>query len=435
MAASSGDSKEVTVSPRRLDEPAWNAAARARAAEYARMRWIATGLLVLMLAIFVATGQLVDRWPWLAYARAFAEAAMVGAVADWFAVVALFRRPFGLPIPHTAIIPRNKQRIGDSLGAFICNNFLAPDVVSAKLDSLDPAGRLARWLARPENAARAARRASAVVPPLLEALEDDRVRSFLHGAVRRGLAAVDAAPLASRVLAVLVAHGHHQALFDRLIVAGEGFLARNEGLIRARVADRSWRWLPRWVDEKLADKVVFGLADTLRDLHDPGHPWRRDFQAAAESWVARLAEDPDWRARGEAIKAEVMDNPALEGYLDSLWEEIKRRLRADAAHDHGVVQGGLERALLALGERLEADPAMRAVANRWLRVAVQRHVIPHRGEIGGFIAGVVARWDTTTLVGKLELQVGKDLQYIRINGTIVGGLVGLLIHVAGGWLG
>ncbi|MEW5728665.1 MAG: DUF445 domain-containing protein [Pseudomonadota bacterium] len=435
MAASSGDSKEVTVSPRRLDEPAWNAAAHARAAEYARMRWIATGLLVLMLAVFVATGQLVDRWPWLAYARAFAEAAMVGAVADWFAVVALFRRPFGLPIPHTAIIPRNKQRIGDSLGAFICNNFLAPDVVSAKLDSLDPAGRLARWLARPENAARAARRASGVVPPLLEALEDDRVRGFLHGAVRRGLAAVDAAPLASRVLAVLVAHGHHQALFDRLIVAGEGFLARNEGLIRARVADRSWRWLPRWVDEKLADKVVFGLADTLRELHDPGHPWRRDFQVAAESWVARLAEDPDWRARGEAIKAEVMDNPALEGYLDSLWEEIKRRLRSDAAQDQGVLQGGLERALLALGERLEADPAMRAVANRWLRVAVQRHVIPHRGEIGGFIAGVVARWDTTTLVGKLELQVGKDLQYIRINGTIVGGLVGLLIYVVGGWLG
>lgn len=435
MAASSEESKEVTVSSGRLDEAGWDAATRRRAAEYARMRWFATGLLVLMLAIFVAAGLLAGRWPWLAYVRAFAEAAMVGAVADWFAVVALFRRPFGLPIPHTAIIPRNKRRIGDSLGAFICNNFLAPDVVAAKLDSLDMAGRLARWLARPENAARAARRASAAVPPLLEALEDDRVRSFLHGTARRGLGAVEAAPLAARVLAVLVAHGHHQALFDRMIAGGEAFLERNEDLIRARVADRSWRWLPRWVDEKLADKVVFGLADTLHELRDPRHPWRWEFQAAVEDSVARLAEDPAWRARGEALKAEIMTNPAVEAYLDSVWEEIKAHLRADAAGDEGVVRVGLERAMTALGERLLADAAMRAEVNRWLRVAVQRHVIPHRGEIGGFIAGVVARWDTTTLVGKLELQVGKDLQYIRINGTIVGGLVGLLIYVAGGWLG
>lgn len=435
MAASSGESKKMMVSARRLDEPAWTDTARRRAADLKRMRWLAGGLLVLMLAVFVATGLAVERWPWLGYVRAFSEAAMVGAVADWFAVVALFRHPFGLPIPHTAIVPRNKQRIGDSLGAFICNNFLAPEVVTAKLDSLDVAGRAARWLRRPEAAALVARRAAGLLPPLLEALEEDHVREFLHKAVRRGLGSVDAAPLASRVLAVLVAHGHHQALFDRMIGGAEVFLMRNEGLIRARVADRSWRWLPRWVDEKVADKVVEGLAGTLHELRDPVHPWRGEFQAAIEDVVVRLAEDPDWRARAEAIKAEVMTNPVLEDYLNSLWDEIKRRLKADAAADDGVMRKGLERALQALGQRLSDDPDMQAVANRWLRQAVQRHVIPHRGQIGAFIAGVVARWDTTTLVNKLELQVGKDLQYIRINGTVVGGLVGVIIYTATRWLG
>lgn len=406
-----------------------------RAAEFRRMKLIASGLLALMFALFVGATMGEDRWPALAYLRAFAEAAMVGAIADWFAVVALFRRPFGLPIPHTAIIPRNKDRIGESLGAFICNNFLAPDLVAAKLDSLDAAKRAAGWLSDPATADKVARRGAALVPALMDALDDDHVRTFVQGAMTRGIASVQAAPLAARILSVLVAHGHHQALFDKGLEMAAGFLFRNEDLIRSRVADRSWRWLPRWVDQKLADKVMIGALDTLSELRDPDHPWRDEFQEGVLRLIDRLAHDPDLIARGEAIKAEVLKNPLVEDYLDSLWEEVRARLKADLAAGEGMMRAGLERAVASLGTRLSGDAHMQAVLNRWLRRTVERNIVPHRGEIGDFIASVVARWDARTLVDKLELQVGKDLQYIRINGTVVGGLVGLLIHALSGLLG
>lgn len=406
-----------------------------RAGELRRMKQIAVSLLVLMFALFIAATLMQDRWPALSYLRAFAEAAMVGAIADWFAVVALFRHPFGLPIPHTAIIPRNKDRIGAALGAFICNNFLAPAVVAAKLDSLDGAGRLAHWLAAPDTADSLARRATTFVPALLDALEDEHVRALMRTAMVRGIASVQAAPLAARILSVLVAHGHHQALFDHGLEMTAGFLFRNEDLIRAKVADRSWKWLPRWVDDKLADKVMVGALDTLGDLRAPDHPWREEFQAAIIHFIDRLAHDPQMIARGEAIKAEVLKNPLVEAYLESLWGEAKARLKDGMETSEDALRHGIARALSALAARLTKDARMRAVLNRWLRRAVERNIVPHRGEIGDFIAGVVARWDAGTLVDKLELQVGKDLQYIRINGTVVGGLVGLVIHALSRLLG
>jgi len=411
MAARAPDSK-----------PAVTAEARLR--ELRGMRRLATGLLVLMLAVFVAASALEGRWPELAYLRAFAEAAMVGACADWFAVVALFRRPLGLPIPHTAIVPRNKARIGESLGAFVCNNFLAPEVVSSRLSGLDAAAALSRWLSVPANAALAARRLSGLLPPMLEALDDEHAGEFIRSALGHGVASVKASPLAARILSVLVAGGHHQALFDGAIVQAEELLRRHEAAIREKVRAGSWKWLPRWADERLADKVIGGLAATIDQSRAADHPWRAEFQAMVETFIGRLAHDPGLRARGEAIKAEVLENPVVADYLRSLWGEIKRRLAAD---DEGELRRALERALLELGRRLDQDPRMRAILNRWIRGVVERYVVPNRGEIGAFIAGVVARWDAATLVAKLELQVGKDLQYIRINGTLVGGLVGLVI--------
>ncbi|MGE5478129.1 MAG: DUF445 domain-containing protein [Bacteroidales bacterium] len=427
MAAASPDSKPAPTTP------------EVRAAQFRRMKRLAGGLLAAMFAVFVATALAEKRWPELSpqleYLRAFAEAAMVGAIADWFAVVALFRRPFGLPIPHTAIIPRNKDRIGQSLGAFICHNFLAPEPVAAKLDSLDVAGRAARWLASPANAERLGRRAAALVPAVMDALDDDSVRAFARGTLTRAIASAQAAPLAARVLSVLVAHGHHQALFDRALDMVADWLLRNEDLIRDRVTDRSWKWLPRWMDRKLADKVMDGSLDTLAELRDPTHPWRGEFQDAVLAFIERLAHDPRLRAQGEAIKTEMLKNPLVQDYLDSVWEEARGRLGRDLADSDGVLRQGVERAVATLAARLGGDARLRAVLNRWLRRMVERLVVPQRAEIGDFIAGVVARWDTRTLVDKLELQVGRDLQYIRINGTLVGGLVGLIIHTVGRLIG
>lgn len=410
-----------------------------RAVQFRRMKRLATALLALMFVLFVAVTLAQSRWPDLAaplaYARAFAEAAMVGAIADWFAVVALFRRPFGLPIPHTAIIARNKDRIGRSLGTFITNNFLAPGLVAAKLDSLDAAGRLSRWLSEPATAELLARRAAAMAPALLDALDDDTVRAFARGTMSRALGSVQAAPLAARVLSVLVAHGHHQQLFDRFLDVTADFLLRNEGMIRDRVADRSWKWLPRWVDRKMADKVMDGSLDTLAELRDPAHPWRAEFQRATLRFCERLAHDPHLRAQGEALKAEMLRHPLVQDTLDAAWDETRARLRAELSTDEGILRPAIERAVAAMAARLAEDARLRAVLNRWLRRAVERMVVPQRAEIGDFIAGVVERWDTRTLVDKLELQVGRDLQYIRINGTVVGGLVGLVIHTLARVLG
>ncbi|HLO78621.1 MAG TPA: DUF445 domain-containing protein, partial [Magnetospirillum sp.] len=320
-----------------------------RAAQFRRMKRLATGLLALMFVLFAGALWAQGQWPahaaQLAYVRAFAEAAMVGAIADWFAVVALFRRPFGLPIPHTAIIARNKDRIGRSLGTFIANNFLAPGLVAARLESLDAAGKLAEWLNAPATAEGLARRAAALAPALLDALDDDAARAFVRGTMSRALNSVQAAPVAARVLSVLVAHGHHQHMFDRFLDLAATFLLRNEDLIRERVTDRSWRWLPRWVDRKLADKVMDGSLDTLAELRDPNHPLRAEFHAATLRYCERLAHDPRLRAQGEAIKADMLRHPLVLATLDSAWDETKERLHAELSADESALRPAMERAI------------------------------------------------------------------------------------------
>jgi uncharacterized membrane-anchored protein YjiN (DUF445 family) len=393
------------------------------AARLRRMKLLATGLLALMAGLFV-TATLLH----LAPLRAFAEAAMVGAIADWFAVVALFRRPLGLPIPHTAIIPRNKDRIGRALGDFMANNFLAPGLVGERLERLDAAARLAQWLAQPETTRKLAQRAAALAPVLVDALDGPEAAAFARNGLNGALRTIPAAPLAARVLAVLMTQGHHQTLFDRFLDGAEAFLDGHADGVRQQVSGHSWRWLPGWLDRKLADKVVDGSRDLLAELRDPAHPWRAEFEDSAVELCRRLAQDPDLRAQGEAVKAEVLAHPAVQAALDGAWEAGKSRLRAALAEDGRALVPAAERLLSTLAARLDDDPHLRAVLNRWLRRVVERLVVPNRAAIGDFIASVVTRWDARTMADKLELHVGRDLQYIRLSGTLVGGCVGLAIH-------
>ena len=409
-----------------MDQPApadlaWHQLTGRRRSELRRMRLLALALLLAMAAAFVACSILEAEWPWLAYPRAFAEAAMVGACADWFAVVALFRRPFGLPIPHTAIVPRHKMRIGDSLGQFISNNFLSPAPLSARLESVDAAGWASRWLRQPANAALAANRLRAALPPLFGLLGQERIRRAGRRLIRRGLDRVAAAALAARGLAALVAHGGHDLLFDRLIDIAEFFFAAHRDDIRRRVVETSPRWLPAWVDGKVTDAFLAELEQTLGAARGQGHPWRERFRGALLGLSARLDHDPAMAAWCERIKGEFLDDGLIETCLDLLGGEVAAAIR------HGPPSAGLDRALVALGGWLESDSHLRALVNAGARELVLNAVVPNRAEIGSFVTEVVTRWDTATLVDKLELQVGKDLQYIRINGTLVGGLVGLAI--------
>jgi uncharacterized membrane-anchored protein YjiN (DUF445 family) len=400
-----------------------------RAAELNRMRLLALGLLLLMTVVFAVTSALTAWWPFLVYPRAFAEAAMVGACADWFAVVALFRHPLGIPIPHTAIVPRHKKRIGEALGQFISVNFLAPDEVAAKLERIDAAGWISSWLKEPENTRLAARRLHGALPPLLEFLREEQIRTFSRDVIRNGIDSIAAAPLAARVLSVFMAHGHHDTVFDQAIETARRFLSDNRESFRRRVAKNGIYWLPDWVDAKLADAFLSALLDTLAAACASDSPLRLQYRASLNRLVIRLAKDPEMFDQGERLKADVLDNSVVDSYLNWLSSEIEEKIRAESVGSGGLFSSGLEHALLTLGNWLDSDEHIHAMINHWARQLVLSTVVPNRAEIGTFVAEVVARWDTKTLVGKLELQVGKDLQYIRINGTLVGGLVGLTIFV------
>jgi uncharacterized membrane-anchored protein YjiN (DUF445 family) len=398
-----------------------------RRAELRRMRTIATMLLVLMAAIYLLMRRAPPGWVWAPYLGAFAEAGMVGACADWFAVVALFRRPLGLPIPHTAVVPENKRRIGAALGRFLTNNFLSPRVAIARLSSVDFAGLAARWLADERNARAIAAGAERVIPYVLDLAPKAAIEQWVAFAARRGIEAVPAAPLASRALSILWAEGAGQTLLDQGLDFAEATLERNKATIIRHVSQRSSRFIPKWVDDMIAAKVINGLSGTLKEMRDGDHPWRDEANALIEKWIDDLAHDPETRARGEALKQKVLANPVFAEQAQALWEELEAALRDNLPRHAEAIAGGLAASASALGRWLEGDAARRATINRRLKLFALRAVLPRRAEIGAYIAAVVDNWDTATLVNRLELQVGKDLQYIRINGTLVGGLVGLLI--------
>ena len=405
-----------------------------RRAALRRMRTVATLLLVAMTLVFVAASVATVDWPWLPYVRAFAEAGMVGACADWFAVVALFRRPLGLPIPHTGIVPANKERIGGALGRFITGNFLTGSALSERLERVDVVGAAAQWLADPAQAKRLSRHVAVLLPRMIEALPGPQVAAFLGSLAHRGIAAVPAAPLASRLLAIVWAHGEAQALVARAIELGEGALKANKEVILKKVAEQSSSWIPKWVDKMIAERVASGLLASMAAMREPGHPWRIELHNAVERLIHDLAHDPQLHARGEAFKAELLANPAFMAQARTLWDEVEGGLRTGIPANATLIARSCEFALRNVGAWLAADAARKAQLNRRIRLVVLRLLRIYRFDIARYIERVVRDWDNTTLVERLELQVGKDLQYIRINGTLVGGLVGLAIFVASKWI-
>jgi uncharacterized membrane-anchored protein YjiN (DUF445 family) len=396
-----------------------------RRRELARMRLLATGLLVLMGLVFVATRLAPPRWTWAAYVGAFSEAGMVGALADWFAVTALFRRPLGLPIPHTAIIPRNKARIGRALGDFIAGNFLTPRVLDQRLREFDPAGRAAAWLTKPGAARSLAEQIAGFVPEI--ARSGDELGAFVADVVRRVAVQIPASPTAARVLSFAWSGGGAERLIDRGIAFLGATIGERRDLVRQKVSQNSWRWLPKWIDRLVSDKITEGLVRSVEEMAEPDHPWRVELKAAVEGFIERLSSDPRTIERGEALKARLLDDPQFHAHLRGLWVDLEARLTADPKGATALTADAIERALIAIGAWLSADSLARERLNGFARVAVRRTIAPRREAIGSFVAQIVERWDAQALVDKLELHVGRDLQYIRINGALVGGLAGLVI--------
>jgi uncharacterized membrane-anchored protein YjiN (DUF445 family) len=407
---------------------------RERRTALRRMRVVATGLLVAMLCLFVVSRRYEGSIAWLAYFRAFSEAAMIGACADWFALVALFRHPLGLPIPHTAIVPQNKQRIGDTLGRFLAVNFFNSEEIGARLETIDVAGWLAGWLRDPSNVHLLVTWSRSLVPPVIALIGTTELRNTGRQLLKNGIDSIAAAPLAGRVLAVMVAQDQHTAVFDWGVEAAIDFLQKNRPALCRKASEQSAGWLPAWVQAKLVALFLDGLIETVAAARDVDHPWRDEFANFLGRLGVRLAEDPVLYERFEKIKSDVLDVKLLDDYLAWLAAEAETQLKTDWAGNGGLT-GALERGVATLGEWIEGNPSLREALNLSARQLVINALVPRRDEIGAYVSDVVARWDNDTLVGRLELAVGKDLQFIRINGTIVGGAVGLILLALTRWLG
>jgi uncharacterized membrane-anchored protein YjiN (DUF445 family) len=394
-----------------------------------RMKRRATGLLVLMAVVFIATWLLEGAHPWLGYVRATAEAGMVGGVADWFAITALFRHPLNLPIPHTAIIPQRKDRIGRSLGNFVQNNFLSPEVLGAKLRAAELSRRAAEWLREPEHARLTVRQTAGVLKSAAAVVRDEDVYAFLERSVIEPLKQRPIAPVLADGLTLLTVNDRHQQLLDRVVEGLWRLVAENDGLLRQRIREESPWWMPRFVDERVHDKIVDGIGRTLQSVNaDPDHPLRRQVDDLLITWIEQLRESPEAMARAEALKQQVLDDPTSERLTHSLWRELKQVLdRQVTAAEHGA-PGGLERGLSALAGAALEDPALLAKLDEWVIGAVLRVIEQHRHEVGQLIAHTVSAWDPEETSRRIELQVGRDLQFVRINGTLVGGMVGLVLY-------
>ncbi len=394
-----------------------------------RMKRLATSLLIVAAAVFAVAFPLQDQIPWMGFVRAAAEGAMVGAIADWFAVTALFRHPLGLPIPHTAIIPRRKDEIGAALGAFVEDEFLSESVVSGKLRSMGVARRLGEWLREPANASRVTQEVAVAGRGVLTLLADDDVADVIEQLARRHLFEPEWGPAIGRVGARLIAADQQRAAVDAVLERAEAWLVEHPEAFGSMVSSRLPRWMPGFVGGLVDDKAyreALAFARAARD--DPHHPAR----VAIDRWLAELADDlqhdPAMVARVEQLKADLVDSPRLREFAGEVWSSVKVSLAASLEDPGSELRAGLRSGIIEVGSRLAADDELAAKVDVWVTDAAAYVVGKYRHEIAGVITETVERWDPTETTSKIELQVGRDLQYIRINGTVVGALAGLAIH-------
>jgi uncharacterized membrane-anchored protein YjiN (DUF445 family) len=402
-------------------------AVRARRLAVARRR--ATAFLAAATALFVAVTAAGVHGTLLGYVQAGAEAAMVGGVADWFAVTALFRRPLGLPIPHTALIVERKDQFAATLGQFVQENFLNADVLAERIRAAGLVPRLTAWLADQANAARFAGRAADLVVTVAEALRDEDAQRVLTAELTRALDAVEVAPLAGRVLRVVIAGNHHAELFNTIVGAADRYLADHYAELRDLFEGESPRWLPDAAYRRVFDRLHARLRERLAAMAvDPRDETRQQFEKWLDALPDRLETSPELRERGERLKRDVLGSAALRDWSSSLWQQAKDVLRAQAADPGSELRRRLADALVAAGRRLASDRRLQEGLERMVESGTRALADQFHDELAGLVTGTIERWDAEETSHQLELLLGPDLQYIRINGTVVGAGVGLALH-------
>jgi uncharacterized membrane-anchored protein YjiN (DUF445 family) len=397
------------------------------------MKTRATLLLALAGGVFIVANLLEHRYPaftWLGYIKAMAEASLVGGLADWFAVTALFRRPLGLPIPHTAIVATRKDHIGRVLGNFVQNHFLSRDVIAANLRVVRPAERAARWLSRPENSRQIAKQVAGGLAKTLETLPDAEVRGLVSQVVNDRVRAIRLAPSLGRALAVILAGERRQELLSTAVQLAAEAVRDNAEVIRLQVKSESPWWVPGIVDDRIFKKILGAIERLLRTIAtDAAHPLRAAFDTAIHDFVDRLQTSPELIGKAEALKEEFLRDPAFAEMSTNLWETTRGAIVAYGTRADGE-QGPLEDGIAEFGTALMANEGLLAELDVILLDLTASAVERYRQEIGDLIAQTVAGWDPEETSQRFELAVGRDLQFVRINGTLVGGLVGLGIYTA-----
>ena len=406
-------------------------------AQGSNIRVVATGLLIVMAAVFLAARYFDDIHPAVGFVRAFAEAAMVGGLADWFAVTALFRHPLGLPIPHTAIVPRNKNRIGDTLARFLLTNFLLPRLIARKMQAVDVAGAVGKFLSQPaEGGGRLKLGASRIIADGLGALDQQRLGGMVKSAIADRLRDLDVAPLLGQALQAALAEGRHQPLLDAMVKWGSKTLELNEHLIHQMVHDNS-NAIVRFtgLDESISKRIVAGLSKLLTEMaSDETHPIRIRVEEGLAKMALDLQNDPEVKAKVARVRDELLENTAVKRWLDGLWEQGRSALLKAARDPETMLAGRIGELVTQFGTMLGEDEGLKRTLNRYARRAVVGMVDSYGETALKLVSDTIRGWDAKTITDRLENAVGDDLQYIRINGTLVGGLVGVLIHTVDIWI-
>ena len=397
-----------------------------------RMKAIATGFLLMATLVYGLTSWAISAGAgsWAGYVQAAAEAGMVGALADWFAVTALFRRPLGLPIPHTAIIPTKKDVFGRSLGQFVGENFLSVEVVRGRLRALGVGRRLGEWLSAPGSAERVTREASAALRGALAVLRDEDVQAVVGEAVTRRAAEQQIAQPIGRMLGRILDEGGHRGVVDLCVVRAHDWLVEHDESVIRTISEEAPGWTPKFIDHKIGERVYRELLRFATDVRDdPRHAARGAVDSFLEDFAEELRTDPDTIARVEQAKADLLGRSEVQDLIASAWSAV-RGMVLDAAEDEdSQLRVRLRDGIRSFGKRLATDQRMQAKLDGWLEDAAEYVVDTYRDEITSLISETVAGWDADEASRKIEANVGRDLQFIRINGTVVGALAGLLIHV------
>ncbi|MFJ4362670.1 DUF445 domain-containing protein [Streptomyces chartreusis] len=403
-----------------------------------RMKITATGLLLFVALVYVlakvASNQ--GAGAWADYVAAAAEAGMVGALADWFAVTALFRHPLGLPIPHTAIIPTKKDQLGVSLGEFVGENFLSQDVVRQRLRAVGIGSRLGAWLAEPEHADRVTAELSAALRGALTVMRDSDVQAVVGEAITRRADAQEIAPGIGKMLEKVVADGGHKRVVDLVVARAQNWLILHDDEIMDAVQGGAPGWTPRFVDRRVGERVYKELLRFVTEMRDmPSHPARGALDKFLTDFASDLQSDTETRARVERLKGEVLGRGEVQDLIASAWTAVRRMIVSAAEDERSELRLRVRASLLSLGARMAVEPRLQAKVDGWVEGAAVYVVSTYRKEITSLITDTVASWDAEHTTRKIEAHIGRDLQFIRINGTVVGSLAGLVIYTVSRALG